>query len=137
MIWLREIWRSKLKFGLLALAVGLLFFLLLFVNTLSTTLLDRFVGAVENNSADLLVFQADAQSTVQASRLSADDVARVADVPGVAATGPIAVIPALTQLGAGRVRALAVTSASATPRLPGVPPLSSASVRNASTQPIR
>ena len=32
---------------------------------------------------------------------------------------------ALTQLGAGRVRALAVTSASATPRLPGVPPLSS------------
>ena len=32
---------------------------------------------------------------------------------------------ALAQLGAGRVRALAVTSANASPRLPGVPPVSS------------
>lgn len=32
---------------------------------------------------------------------------------------------ALAQLGAGRVRAIAVTSANASPRLPGVPPISS------------
>ncbi|MBI4191525.1 MAG: tripartite tricarboxylate transporter substrate binding protein [Betaproteobacteria bacterium] len=32
---------------------------------------------------------------------------------------------ALTQLGAGRIRAIAVTSANASPRLPGVPPISS------------
>jgi tripartite-type tricarboxylate transporter receptor subunit TctC len=32
---------------------------------------------------------------------------------------------ALTQLGAGRIRAIAVTSADASPRLPGVPPISS------------
>ena len=34
-------------------AVGLLIFLLLFLNTLSSTLLGFFVGAIENNSADL------------------------------------------------------------------------------------
>lgn len=92
MIWFREIWRSKLKFGLLAVAVGLLFFLLLFVNTVSTTLLDRFVGAVAYNSSDLLVFQSDAQATVQASRLTTDDVARVEEVDGVMAAAPISVM---------------------------------------------
>lgn len=89
MIWLREIWRSKLKFGLLAAAVGLLFFLLLFVNTLSSTLLDGFVGAIENSSADVLVFDADAQATIPASRLTVEDVARVGDVTGIADVTPI------------------------------------------------
>ena len=36
---LRELWRAKLRFGLLAAAVGLLVFLLLFLGTLSGTLL--------------------------------------------------------------------------------------------------
>jgi putative ABC transport system permease protein len=89
MIWLREIWRSKLKFGLLASAVGLLFFLLVFVNTLSTTLLDGFIGAIENNSSDVLVFDVDAQATIPASRLGPEDVARVDGVDGVAETAPI------------------------------------------------
>jgi putative ABC transport system permease protein len=89
MTWLREILRSKLKFGLLAAAVGLLFFLLLFVNTLSSTLLDQFVGAIENSSADVLVFDRDAQATIPASRLSEDDVARVGEVDGVERATPI------------------------------------------------
>lgn len=89
MTWLREIWRSKLKFGLLAVAVGLLFFLLLFVNTLSSTLLDNFVGAIENNSAQVLVFDADSQQTIPASRLSADDVDRVSGIDGVSTASPI------------------------------------------------
>lgn len=89
MTWLREIWRSKLKFGLLAAAVGLLFFLLLFVNTLSSTLLDQFIGAIENSSADVLVFDADAQATIPASRLTPEDVERVAGVDGVLEAAPI------------------------------------------------
>jgi putative ABC transport system permease protein len=89
MIWLKEIRRSKLKFSLLAVAVGLLFFLLLFVNTLSTTLLDQFIGAIENSSADVLVFDEAAQATIPASRLTAEDVDRVASVPGVAEAAPI------------------------------------------------
>ena len=42
---MREIWRSKLKFGLLAAAVGLLVFLLMFLGTLSGTLLRIFIQA--------------------------------------------------------------------------------------------
>jgi putative ABC transport system permease protein len=89
MIWMREIWRSKLKFGLLAVAVGLLFFLLLFVNTLSSTLLGTFIGAIKNNSAQVLVYAADSQATIAASRINPDDVERVAEVEGVAETAPI------------------------------------------------
>ena len=80
---LRELWRSKLKFGLLTAAVGLLVFLLLFLGTLSGTLLGSYIGAIENASADLLVFSADSRHNVQASRLTPADVERVREVPGV------------------------------------------------------
>jgi putative ABC transport system permease protein len=99
MTWLREILRSKLKFGLLAAAVGLLFFLLIFVNTLSSTLLDQFIGAIENSSADVLVFDEDAQATIPASRLSGDDVARVAEIDGVEEATPISELATDTALG--------------------------------------
>ncbi len=89
MIWVREILRSKLKFGLLAVAIGLLFFLLVFVNTLSSTLLDNFVGAIENTTADVLVFDSEAQATIPASRLDSSDVAAVAGLDGVASAAPI------------------------------------------------
>ena len=98
MTWLREILRSKLKFGLLAAAVGLLFFLLIFVNTLSSTLLDQFVGAIENSSADVLVFDSEAQATIPASRLTDDDVARVAEVDGVEVATPISELTTDTTL---------------------------------------
>lgn len=92
MIWFREITRAKVKFLMLAAAVGLLFFLLVFVNTLSSTLLSQFVGALENTSADLLVYGDEAQATIPASRLTIEDVDRVAEVEGVAAAAPISVV---------------------------------------------
>ena len=98
MIWLKEVWRSKLKFGLLATAVGLLFFLLLFVNTLSSTLLDQFIGGIENSSADVLVFDENAQATIPASRLSPGDVDRVAAVDGVERAAPISELTTDTAL---------------------------------------
>lgn len=92
MIWFREIARGKLKFLMLAAAVGLLFFLLVFVNTLSSTLLSQFIGALENTSADVLVYGDEAQSTIAASRLTPDDVNRVGEVDGVTAAAPISVV---------------------------------------------
>jgi putative ABC transport system permease protein len=83
---LREVWRSKLKFGLLAAAVGLLFFLLLFLSTLSGSLVASFVGGIENANADLLVFSSEARRNVQASRFRPDTVSNVAAVSGVAAS---------------------------------------------------
>lgn len=86
---LKDIWRSKVRFGLLAGAVGLLIFLLLFLNTLSSTLLDQFVGAVEDGSADVIVFSDGAQATFQASRLDGSLVGQVEAVDGVADAAPI------------------------------------------------
>ncbi|MFZ0015513.1 MAG: ABC transporter permease [Acidimicrobiia bacterium] len=99
MIWFREIWRSKLKFLLLAAAIGLLFFLLVFVNTLSTTLLGSFIGALEGNSADVLVYDAESQATIPASRLTPDDVEAVGSVDGVAVASPISVLTSDVDFG--------------------------------------
>ncbi len=85
----RDLWRSKLRFGLLAGAVGLLIFLLLFLNTLSATLLGFFVGAIENSSAEVLVYEGSARRNLQASRLDQSVVVDVAAVPGVSAAAPI------------------------------------------------
>lgn len=86
---IRDLWRSKLRFGLLAGAVGLLIFLLLFLNTLSATLLGFFVGAIENNSAEVLVYEDTARRNLQASRLEPSVVGEVSAVPGVSAAAPI------------------------------------------------
>ncbi len=86
---LRDLWRSKLRFSLLAGAVGLLIFLLLFLNTLSSTLLGFFIGAIENNSADVLVYEDTARRNLQASRIDQSAVGEILTVPGVAAAAPI------------------------------------------------
>jgi putative ABC transport system permease protein len=119
MIWLREMLRSKLKFGLLAAAVGLLVFLLLFVNTLSSTLLGTFIGAIENNSSDILVFASDAQATIPASRLEPGAVELVAQVDGVAEAAPISVLSTDTSV---QGETLDVSLWGIEPGGPGTPP---------------
>jgi len=96
---LRDLWRSKLRFGLLAGAIALLVFLLLFLNTLSATLLGFFVGAIENNSAEVLVYEGTARGNVQASRLDQSLVEDVAAVPGVSAAAPIGELTLTADVG--------------------------------------
>jgi len=96
---LREMWRSKLKFGLLAVAVGLLLFLLMFLNTLSRTLLSSYVGAIENTSADLIVFSADAQRNIQASRFDGEAVSVVDGLPGIRSASGISEATLTVQVG--------------------------------------
>lgn len=98
---LRDLLRSKLKFGLLAGALALLVFLLLFLNTLSSTLLGFFTGAVEHNTADVLVYNATSRRNLQASRLPSGTVERVRAVPGVAAAGPIGQTTVTADAGKG------------------------------------
>jgi putative ABC transport system permease protein len=96
---LRDLWRSKLRFGLLAGAIALLVFLLLFLNTLSATLLGFFVGAIENNSAEVLVYEDTARRNLQASRLDQSVVDEVVAVPGVAAAAPIGELTLTAEVG--------------------------------------
>jgi putative ABC transport system permease protein len=99
---LREIWRSKLKFGLLSGAVALLVFLLLFLGTLSGTLLSSYIGAIENVEADLLVFSEDASRNVQASRFDPSIVREVEQVPGVAAASGLSEATLTVEVGGAR-----------------------------------
>jgi putative ABC transport system permease protein len=91
---LTEMRRAKLRFGLLTAAVALLVFLIVFLSSLSGALLRAFTGALESLPADGLVYSESARANVQASRLSPEAVAQVADVPGVADAAPVAVLSA-------------------------------------------
>lgn len=85
---LREITRARLRFGLLAGASGLLVFLILFQSTLLTTLLSFFSGALEHQSAAVLVYSEDARRSPEGSVLPLTTVDAVAAVAGVARAEP-------------------------------------------------
>ena len=53
---LREIRAAKVRFSLLAGAVGLLIFLVLFQQAILRGLVTSFIGALENQDAPVLVF---------------------------------------------------------------------------------
>jgi len=81
--------RARLRFGLLAGALGLLAFLVLFQQTLLTSLLGYFTGALENQSAEVLVYGEEARTSVEASVVLPPTVEAVAEVEGVGASAPL------------------------------------------------
>lgn len=86
---LREIRRSKVRFALLTVAIGLLVFLAFFMQTLLVNLLGFFTGAVEHQSATVLVYGEDARRSLEGSNVTMEQVDAVARVPGVASSGPL------------------------------------------------
>ena len=85
----REIRRARLRFGLLAGAIGLLIFLVFFQQTLLSSLLNSFTGALRNQSATVLVYSSEARKSIEGSVLSPDVVAQVGKVEGVGQAGPL------------------------------------------------
>jgi putative ABC transport system permease protein len=83
----REIRRAPVRFGLLAGAVGLLIFLVFFQQTLLSSLLISFTGALQNQSGTVLVYSSEARNNLEASVLSPEIAAKVAGVPGVGQVG--------------------------------------------------
>ena len=114
----REIRRAPVRFGLLAGAIGLLIFLVFFQQTLLSSLLNSFTGALQNQSGTVLVYSSEARKNVEASVLSPDIVAKVAVVPGVGQVGPLGVAT-LTFLASGQQVDVAVIGAE--PGKPGQP----------------
>lgn len=86
---LSEMRRAKVRFGLLSGAVGLLVFLILFQQALLTGLIDQFIGAIKHQSAEVLVFNAQARKNFEGSILLPEQSAAVAGVAGVAASEPL------------------------------------------------
>lgn len=84
---LKEIRRGAGRFALLTAALGLLVFLILFQQALQAALLRSFVGAIENQTAPVIVFSVDGQRTIQGSVITPDLEEMVAGVEGVEAVG--------------------------------------------------
>ena len=84
-----EMRRGRVRFGLLSAAVGLLVFLILFQQALLGALVTDFVGALRHQSAEVLVFGAEARRNVEGSVVPAEALAAVSAVEGVAGAGPL------------------------------------------------
>jgi putative ABC transport system permease protein len=85
----KEMARAKLRFGLLIGAIALLVFLILFQQALRDGLITSFTGAIEHQSAPVLVYSTDGRRNLQSSSLTPGQQAAVRAVPGVAAAGRI------------------------------------------------
>ncbi len=84
-----EMKRAKVRFGLLAGAVGLLVFLILFQQALLGGLINQFVGALKHQSADVLVYSDRARKNIEASFIFPDQLAQVQQLDGIAAASPL------------------------------------------------
>jgi hemin transport system permease protein len=89
MIAWKEMLRAKVRFGLLVAAIALLVFLILFQQALRDGLITSFVGAIEHQSAPVLVYSTDARRNLQSSGVTPELEAQVRDVAGVARVGRI------------------------------------------------
>lgn len=82
-----EIRRAKTRFTALAVAVGLLVFLVLFQQGLRDGLITQFIGAIRNQSAPVLVYGEQARQNLEGSQVRPDQQSAVAAVEGVARVG--------------------------------------------------
>ncbi|HET6498678.1 MAG TPA: ABC transporter permease [Coriobacteriia bacterium] len=81
-IW--ELVGNKLKFGLIAAAIGLIVSLTFIMASMSEGLVTGMTGAARALDADALVFQGDTFLALERSRLTADDIEAVSRTEGVA-----------------------------------------------------
>jgi len=84
-----EMRRAKARFGLLAGAVGLLVFLILFQQALLSGLINQFIGAIKNQSGQVLVFNDQARRNLDGSIILPAQEAAIANVDGVEASSPL------------------------------------------------
>jgi putative ABC transport system permease protein len=80
---LREIRRSKVRFGLLIAAVALLAFLILFQSAIQNSLIRQFVGGVRHQTAPVLVFNVDGRRFPQSSSVSPELEEKVRATEGI------------------------------------------------------
>jgi putative ABC transport system permease protein len=85
----REISRARARFVLLGGAVGLLVFLILFVQALTGALIRQFIGAIEHQSGQVLVYGKDARKSLEGSVVPMARVGEIAALPGVDQAGPL------------------------------------------------
>ncbi len=88
----KEMHRGKVKFALLLIAVSLLVFLILVQQALSRALVTSFIGAIENQTAPVLVYATDALRAPQGSVITPPQEQLILDSPEVADHGRIGIV---------------------------------------------
>lgn len=88
----KEMHRGKVKFALLLVAVSLLVFLILVQQALSRALVTSFIGAIENQSAPVLVYATDSLRAPQGSIITPQLQQAVLDSPEVEDAGRIGIL---------------------------------------------
>lgn len=86
---LAEMRRAVVRFVLLTASVGLLVFLILFQQTVQVGLITSFVGAIENQSAPVLVYSVDGLRTLEGSVITPDLEQQILAVEGIGVAGRI------------------------------------------------
>ena len=86
---LKEMRRAKVRFGLLISAIGLLVLLILAQQAIQTGLITSFIGAIEKQSAPVLVYSVDGQRTLQGSIITPPLEQKILSTEGIAGSGRI------------------------------------------------
>lgn len=86
---LKEMRRAKVRFGLLISAIGLLVLLILAQQAIQTGLITSFIGAIEKQSAPVLVYSVDGQRTLQGSVITPPLEREIRATDGIADSGRI------------------------------------------------
>ncbi len=86
---LREMRRAKVRFGLLISAIGLLVLLILAQQAIQNGLITSFIGAIERQSAPVLVYSVDGQRTLQGSIITPPLEQKIRSTEGIAKSGRI------------------------------------------------
>lgn len=85
----KEMRRAKVRFGLLISAIGLLVLLILTQQAIQTGLITSFIGAIEKQSAPVLVYSVDGQKTLQGSIITPPLEKTIRSTRGISKSGRI------------------------------------------------
>jgi putative ABC transport system permease protein len=122
---IKEIWRTRGRFILFSMVIGLITVLVLFVAALAEGLGSGNREYLEKLTADLVVYQSNVDLSTGASRLGTSKLNAIRRVDGVAAVGPVGVASAAVMQG--EKKPLNVALIGVEPGQPGEPPVFSGS----------
>lgn len=117
----KEVWRNKGRFLLIAMVIALITTLVLFVDGLAAGLGNGNKAYIEKINADLLLFQEKTDLSISASRIGRDELRRVRRVEGVKSIGAISFSSAAIYRGENE-DLFKVSMIGVEPGLPGEPP---------------
>jgi putative ABC transport system permease protein len=88
---IRQIRRALGRYSLLTLVVAMLLLLILLLQAFRVALVTLFIGAVQNQSAPILVYDTDARRSISNSTITESQQQQIAAIPGVGSVGRLGV----------------------------------------------